>query len=69
LVPGNGNADQALGRSAARLLGDGREALGAQQIDRGFHVAAGFVQGLLAIHHAGAGALTQVFHVSGGIGH
>ena len=44
------------------LLGGGGEALGAQPVDRGFQVAAGLVERLLAIHHAGAGALAQVLH-------
>ena len=46
------DADQALGRGAAGLLGGLGEALGAQPVDRGFHVAAGLAQRLLAVHHA-----------------
>ncbi len=61
----DGDADQAFGRGAARLLGGGGEALGAQPVDGGFHVALGLVQRLLAIHHAGAGALAQILHISG----
>jgi hypothetical protein len=65
----NGHANQTFGRSAAGLLGGSGKALGAQRVDGGFDVATGFVQSLLAIHHAGAGALAQVLHVSGGISH
>ena len=61
-----GDADQALGRDAARLLGGGGEALLAQPVDRGFHVAGDLGQRLLAIHHARAGFVAQVFHQSGG---
>ena len=57
-----GDADQALGRDAAGLLGGRREALLAQPVDRGLHVAAGFDQRLLAVHHAGAGPLAQILH-------
>src|SRR5690606_2603156 len=63
----DGHADQAFGGGAARLLGSSREAAGAQRVDRGFEITARFVEGLLAVHHAGAGALAQVLHVRGGI--
>ena len=69
LRAGDGNADEALGRGAARLLGSRGKALGAQCVDRRLDIAAAFVERLLAIHHAGAGALAQVLHVKGGIGH
>ena len=49
------DADEALGRGAARLLRRLGEALGAQPVDRGFHVAVGLGQRLLGVHHAGAG--------------
>src|SRR5262249_61782572 len=52
--------DGALGRLAAGLLGRLREALGAQVVDRLVHVAADLGQRLLAVRHAGAGALAQV---------
>ena len=65
LVAVDGDADQALGGGAAGLLGGGGEALGAQPVDRGFHVAAGLAERLLAVHHAGAGALAQFLHSRG----
>src|SRR3546814_12024581 len=47
-----------------------RSALGAQPVDRGFHVAAAFGQRLLAIHHARAAAVTKLLHGGGGdLGH
>src|SRR4030095_264391 len=55
-----GDADQALGRHAAGLLGGGGEALLAQPVDRLFLVAAGLNQRLLAIHHSGSGDLAQL---------
>ena len=57
-----GDADQTFRRDAAGLLGGLGEALGAQPIDRGLHVALGLVERRLAIHHARAGLLAQVFH-------
>ena len=59
LVATRCNADQAFSRGAARLLLGLGNALGAQPIDRGFHVATGLGQRLLAVHHARAGALAQ----------
>ena len=61
----DGDADQAFGGGAAGLLGGGGEALGAQPVDRGFHVAVGLGERLLAVHHAGAGALAQFLHSRG----
>ena len=61
----DGDADQALGGGAAGLLGGGGEALGAQPVDRGFHVAVVLGERLLAVHHAGAGALAQFLHSRG----
>src|SRR5205085_11001704 len=52
--------DRALGRLAAGLLGRLRETLRAQIVDRLVHVAGDFGQRLLAVRHAGAGALAQV---------
>ena len=64
------DAHQALGRDAAGLLRRGGEALGAQPVDRGLHVAAGLGQRALAVHHARAGLLAQVLHQGGGdLGH
>ncbi len=53
------DSDQPFGGGAAGLLGGGGETLGAKPVDRGFHVALGLAQSLLAVHHAGAGALAQ----------
>ena len=61
----DGDADEALGRRAAGLLGGGRQTLGAQPVDRGFHLAVGLGERLLAVHHAGAGALAQFLHSRG----
>jgi len=61
----HGDADEALGCRAARLLGGGGETLGAQPVDRGFHLAVGLGERLLAVHHAGARALAQFLHSSG----
>src|SRR6185312_8562460 len=57
--PFDGDRDQALGGRPARLLCGGGEALRSKPIDRCFHLAVGFRQRLLAVHHAGAGALAQ----------
>ena len=65
LLAVDGDADQAFGGGAAGLLGGGGEALGAQPVDGGFHVAAGLAERLLAVHHAGAGALAQFLHIGG----
>ena len=60
----DGDADEALGRRTAGLLGGGSETLGTQPVDGGFHVAIGFRKRLLAIHHPGAGALAEFLHGS-----
>src|SRR3546814_992426 len=66
----DGDTDQPFGGGSARLLLRGRKALGAQPVDRGFHVAAAFGQRLLAIHHARAAAVTKLLHGGGGdLGH
>ena len=52
-------ADQAFRRDAAGLLGGLRQALLAQPILRGRHVAVGFGEGCLAVHHACAGRFAQ----------
>ena len=52
-------ADQAFRRDAAGLLGGLRQALLAQPILRRLHVAAGFGERCLAVHHACAGRLAQ----------
>src|SRR5690606_15434826 len=55
----DGDGDQAFGGHAARLLGGGGQALGAQPVDRPLQVAVGFRQRLLAVHHARTGLLAQ----------
>ena len=55
--------DDALRGDLAGALGRGREALLTQVPDRALEVAAGRVQRRLAIHHAGAGLLAQLFHL------
>ena len=66
----DGEPDQALGRHPARFLVGLGETLLAQQIDRLLHVAGCITQRRLAVHHAGAGALAQLFdHGCGNIGH
>ena len=62
LLAVGGEPDQTFGGDAAGLLGGLGEALGAQPIDRGLHVAAGLVERRLAVHHARAGLLAQVLH-------
>src|SRR5439155_9391591 len=55
-------ADEALGRLAPRaLIGLGR-ALRAEHVDGLLQVAGGLLQGLLAVHHAGAGPGAQRRH-------
>src|SRR5262249_31437478 len=65
LLAVDGDSDEAFRGGAAGLLGGGGEALGAQPVDRGFHVATGLAQRLLAVHHAGAGALAQFLDTRG----
>ena len=60
LVPLTRNADQAFGGDAAGLLGGLGQALLAQPVDRGLHVAVGLAERRLAIHHARAGLLAQL---------
>ena len=62
---GRCNRHKTLGSRAAGLLGSLREALLAQPVDCGFHVAAGFHQRVLAVHHACVGLVAQFFHQSG----
>ena len=49
------------GDPAGLLVGLGLPGL-AQQLRCGFHIAVGLDERLLALHHAGAGALAQLFH-------
>ena len=61
----DGDADETLGGRTAGLLGGRRQALGAQPVDRRFHLAVRLGKRLLAVHHAGAGALAQFLHTRG----
>jgi hypothetical protein len=61
--------DQAFGGGAAGFLVSLGNALGAQPVNSGFHVATGFGQCLLAIHHACAGLVAQLFHHCSGNAH
>ena len=65
LVAGQ-RGDEALGGDAVGLLGGLGEALLAQPVDRGLELAFGRGQRRLAVHHAGAGALTQFLDEGGG---
>ncbi|CUW96263.1 hypothetical protein AGR1B_Cc80149 [Agrobacterium fabacearum S56] len=65
LVTHGGDADQTFGSRTARLLVGLCDALGAQPVDRRFHVAIGFSKSLLAVHHACAGFLAQFLHHCG----
>ncbi|ENN87013.1 hypothetical protein RHSP_13228 [Rhizobium freirei PRF 81] len=70
LVTGAGNGDQAFSGGAAGLLVGLGDALGAQPVDRGFDIAVGFRQRLLAVHHACARLFAQFFHqCSRNLGH
>ncbi len=62
----DGHADEAFGSGTVGLLGGFRETLGAQPVNRGFHVAIGFGQGFFRVHHACAGGFAQFFHHLGG---
>jgi hypothetical protein len=58
--------DQTFGGDAPGLLGGLGQTLFAQPVDRRFDVAVILGQRGLAVHHAGAGALAQFLHQSGG---
>src|SRR5438067_3340183 len=58
--------DRALARLAAGELADLAAHLHAQDLDGLLHVAAGLLEGTLAVHHAGARLLTQRLDVRGG---
>ena len=64
----DGDADETVGGDAAALLGRLGETLLTQPIDGRLDVAAGLAERILAVHHAGAGLLAQVFHQRGGNG-
>ena len=57
---GGGDADQPLGRHSARLYRGLGETFRAEPVNRGFHVATGFGQRGLAVHHARAGLVAEV---------
>jgi hypothetical protein len=61
--------DQAVGGGAAGPLADVLRALDAQDLDGLVKVAAGLLEGLLAVHHAGAGELTQALDIRSGERH
>ena len=62
--------DGALVGGAAGLLGNGGKATGAQNVDGAVHVAVGLDEGLLALHHAGAGHFAEFLdHGSGDVCH
>src|SRR5690606_19119957 len=56
-------ADRTLARFPARTLRRLRGALRAQEVDRLLHVPARLLQRLLALHHPGAGPLTQLLYL------
>ena len=61
-IAADSDADQAFRRDAAGLLRGLGQALLAQPVDGGFHVAVGLVERGLAVHHARAGLVAQVLH-------
>src|ERR1700750_2648417 len=58
--------DQAVGRGAGGALVHVLGALEPKQLDRRLDVPVGFIECVLAVHHAGAGLLTEPLYVSGG---
>src|SRR6478735_3028320 len=58
---------EALGGGTALALGDALQTLDADDLERLVGVAAGLVERLLDVEHAGAGALAQRLDVSGGV--
>src|SRR6185312_2004249 len=58
--------DQAFAGAAAGPLAGRRDALLAEELDRGVHVAGGLDQGVAAVHHPRLGRLAQLFDVRGG---
>ena len=62
-------ADESIGGDPAALLRGLGQTLLAQQIDRGLDVAFRFGERALAVHHARARLLAQVFHHTGGNRH
>ncbi len=66
---GGGDSDEAFSGGAAGFLGGFRQTFGAQPVNSGFHVAVGFCQRLLGVHHACAGRVAQLFHLFRGDRH
>ena len=62
----DGQRDDALGVLTLVALGAGREALLTEPLLGGFHVAVVGLEGLLGVHHPGAGGLAQRLDVLGG---
>ncbi len=58
--------DEALGRHPARFFRGGGQTLLAQPIGGVFDIAVGLDQSFLAIHHAGAGLISQFLNQAGG---
>src|SRR6476661_2023715 len=58
--------DQHAGRGAGGALVHVLGALEPKQLDRRLDVPVGFIECVLAVHHAGAGLLTEPLYVSGG---
>ena len=61
------DGDQALGGGALGALTHVLGTLDAQDLDGLVEVAVGLLQGLLAVHHPGAGELTQTLDVGSGV--
>src|SRR5215213_6311292 len=62
-----GGDDQAVAGGALGALADILRALDAQQLDGLLDVAVGLLERPLAVHHPGAGELTEPLHVGGGV--
>ena len=67
-APGVGDQPGRRGALGAALGGLGR-ALDAQHLDGLVEVAVGLLEGLLGVHHPGAGGVAELLHICGGDGH
>ncbi len=65
-VSGDERGDSALVGLAAGLLGGLGQAVLAEDVDGGIHIAIGLDEGLLALHHRGIGHLAELLDHSGG---
>ncbi len=65
-VPSSLSGQQAGGGLAALALGQGLQALQADDLESLLGVAVSLGQSLLDVHHAGAGLLTQRLHICSG---